>query len=89
MFSGDSESSALSFHFSHDRWPCDHPQVVLAESHPLPHMRGSPRLEMLSYSVHCRIFKVVLRNPRSLMKPARNEKEYAVGPFRSQHVAPV
>ena len=43
-FSGSTESSALSFHFlskpfPHDRWPCDHPQVVLAESLPLLHMR--------------------------------------------------
>ena len=26
-----------------------------------------------------------LRKPRSLIKPTRNEMEYAVGPFRSQH----
>ena len=34
-------------------------------------------------------FKMILLKPRSLMKPTRNEMEYAVGPFRSQHVAPV
>ena len=32
-------------------------------------------------------FKMILRKPRSLMKPTRNETQYAVGLFRSQHVA--
>ena len=34
-------------------------------------------------------FKMVLRNPRSLMKPTSYEIECGVGPFRSQHVTPV
>ena len=56
IFSGNSDVvSPLSQPFKHDRWPCDHPQVVPVESLPLPHMRESPRLEVLSYSVHCRI----------------------------------
>ena len=75
--------------FPHDRWPCDHPQVVLAESLPLLHMRESPHLGVLSCSVHYRISKMILQKPRSLMKTTRSEIEYAVGPFRSQHVAPV
>ena len=69
MFSGNYESSALSFHVSHnhfqnDRWPCDHPPVVHAESLPLPfpHMRESPHLEVLSYSVHYRISKRFIEN---------------------------
>ena len=41
----------------HDRWPCDRPQVVLAESLPHLHMRESPRLGVLSCSVHYRSSK--------------------------------
>ena len=32
---------------------------------------------------------MILRKPRSLMKPTKNEMEHAVGPSRSQHIAPV
>ena len=79
--------SLLSPPFQHDRWPCDHPQV--AESLPLPHVRESPHLGVLSCSVHYLIFKMILRKRRSLMEPTRNEMECAVVPSRSQHVAPV
>ena len=34
-------------------------------------------------------FNTNRRKPKYLMKPTRNEIDYAVGPFRSQHVAPV
>ena len=81
--------SLLSQPFPHDRWPCDHPQVVLAESLPLLHMRESQHLGVLFVFGSLSHFKMILRKPRSLMKPTRNEMEYAVGPFRSQHVAPV
>ena len=81
--------SLLAQPFPHDRWPCDHSHVVLVESLALLHMRESPHLGVISCSVHFRIFKLIRRKSRSLMKPTRNEMEYAVGPFRSQHVAPV
>ena len=64
--------SLLAQPFPHGRWPCDHPHVVLAESLPLLHMRESPHLGVLPCSGS------FLRRPRSLMKPTRNEMEYAV-----------
>ena len=54
--------SHLSQRFPHDRWPCDHPQVVLAESLPVPHMPESPRLEVISYPVHYRNSKWFCEN---------------------------
>ena len=62
LYSGNSESSTLSVSllsqpFQHDRWPCDHPQVVFVETLPLPHMRESPHLGVLSCLVHYRISK--------------------------------
>ena len=41
----------------HDRWPCDHPQVLLVESLPLQHTLESLHLEVISCSVHCRTSK--------------------------------
>ena len=49
----------------------------------------STAMRTLLWSVYCRISKWFCRKPRSLMKPRRNEMEYAVRPFRSQQVAPV
>ena len=43
--------SLLSELFSHDRWPCVQPHVVLAESLPLLNLRESPHLGVLSCSV--------------------------------------
>ena len=71
--------SLLSQPFSHDRWPCDHPQVVFSESLPLLHIRASWSAFVFGSLSH---FKRILRNARSLMKPTRNEMEYALGlPF--------
>ena len=49
--------SLLSQPFQHDRWPREHPQVVLVESLPHPQMRELLRLGVLSYSVHSRLSK--------------------------------
>ena len=49
--------SPLSQPFPHDRWPRDNAQMVLAELLPLLHMRESPHLGVLLFSVHCRISK--------------------------------
>ena len=72
----------MSFHFSHGQfhttvWPFDNPHVVSVESPPLPHMLGSPHLEVISCSVHCRIAKGSCQNQDFLMNPTRNEMEYS------------
>ena len=41
-----------------------HLQVVLVESLPLPHIRESPHLEVLSCSVHYPYFKMILRTTK-------------------------
>ena len=69
--------------------PHDHPQVGPVESLPLPQKLVSLHLEVISGSVQCHIKKMILRKPRFLMTPTRNEMEYVVGPFRSQQVGPV
>ena len=78
--------SLFSPPFQHDRWPCDHLEVVLL------HMRESPHLGVRSYSVHHRIFKMLQRKPRSLMKPTRNEITcFGTFPFttcRSRQIIP-
>ena len=69
--------------------PCDHPQVVPAESLPLLHMRRSTHLGVVFVLGSLSHSKMILRKPRSVMKPTRNGMDCPVGPFRSQHVAPV
>ena len=53
VFTGNLESSELSFYFSHSH----HPPVVLLESLPLSPMFKSLHLELTSCSVHDRISK--------------------------------
>ena len=60
--------------------------VVSLLSQPFPHDTASWSAFVLSALSHV---KMILRKPRSLTKPIRNEMEYGLGPFRSQHVAPV
>ena len=60
--SAESINSTLSFHFSHSHFHTTVGHVItlwffLAESLPLLHMRVSPHLGVLSYSVRCRISK--------------------------------
>ena len=47
--------SLLSQPLQHDRWSCDHPQMVLIESLPPLLMCESPHLGVLTYSMHYRI----------------------------------
>ena len=69
----------------HDKWPCDHTQVVLCGITPT-HTSESLHLEFIFLLGSFLRLRLVQRKPRPLMKPTRNELEYAVGPFRSQHV---
>ena len=77
--------SLLSQPCPHDH--CHHTQVVLAESLPLLHMRESPHLGVLSCSLHYRISQWFCDNQDLWWN--QQEMKYAVGPFRSQHVAHV
>ena len=94
MFSGNSESSALSFHFSHSHFNTTIGHVITLKwslrnhfhSHTCVNHQRLWSAFVLGSLSH---FKMILRKPRSLMKPTRNEMEHAVGPFRSQNVAPV
>ena len=60
LFSGNSKSSTLSFHFSHSHFNTTVGHVItlrwsLWDHFKLPHMRESPHLGVLSCSVHSRI----------------------------------
>ena len=75
--------------FPHDRWPGDHPQKVLCgiTSTPAHALTTASCSDFVLGSLSQ--FKMILRKPISLMKPTRNNMEYAVGSFLSQQVAPV
>ena len=49
--------SLLAQPFLDDRWPFDHPHVVLVESLPLQRVLESLHLEVISCSFHYRISK--------------------------------
>ena len=93
LVSRNQECPELSFHFSYSHYDLTVGHVINS---------GSP-CGITSAPAHASInasfrdfvfgslshFKMILRKPRSLTKPERDGMEYAVGPFLSQHVAPV
>ena len=93
LFSGNSKSSTRSFHFSHIHFHTTVGHVIT--------LRWSLRNHLHFHTCvnHCILecirarfiieIQMILRKTRSLMTPTRHEMEYAVGPFRSQHVASV
>ena len=89
LFSGNSKSSTLSFHFSHSHFHTTVGHVITLRWSLRNHFHSNACVNHRILECFRARFIIAFQNDsaRSLMKSRRNEMECAVGLFRSQHIA--